>query len=344
MRQCPDCKIILDDDVRHCPKCGRGLGANTPSTGHDISTLLTSANLHRIRSEWDKAIADATEALRLDPKNPDITSLIAGVYEERGMLDEALVWYQMALELKPDSDADKARMDAISAKIAAKRKAAGTDSFRVFEKRTKLWAAVLGSVFVIVVVLAMFSLFPHHKQAHPVRPIHPSSAHSSVNVYAMKSGSSEQAAPHLGMSDSGKSTSTASESGGSLRIPAEVYIRSEIANAQDVSETGASVDDVVVDPRIADVIVTFSVPIKGNITKDQILRAAVAISRKTFQINPEVKFVTARCVITTGGPKGVQIAFIGDIARVTLESLPANTTDQQAATYFTRVFWNPQIR
>lgn len=340
MRKCDDCKIILDDDVRHCPKCGKDLSPSAPAprpAGSDVTSVLASANLHRIRAEWDDAIDDATDALRLEPRNPDISSLLGSIYEERGMFDEALVWYQMTLELNPDSAPDQGRLDRVSELVSARRIQGGTGSFHVFEKRTKIWAWVLGAVFVVIVAMALISTLLKGKpnEAPYTRPTHtPRSQEYTPQVNAPS-----QTLPHGPKTGSEVSTPAAS----SVRTPGESYILSELSTSQGVMQTGASIDDVIADPRSWIVSVTFTVPFKGFVTREHIIAAAVAVARKTFDLNRNVKFVTVRCVIQVGGAQGTQIGFVGDIARQTVDALPPTATGDQLTSAFTRPWWNPQI-
>ena len=100
-------------------------------------------------------MADCTDALRMDPRNPDIASLLGGIYEERGMLDEALVWYQMALELNPDNGPDQERLERVTKLTEAKRDRRETASFRTFERRTRIWGLALGIAVAMIVIAAI---------------------------------------------------------------------------------------------------------------------------------------------------------------------------------------------
>lgn len=344
MLRCKDCRIVLDSDARFCPNCGRDLAPNTPGPkagGADVETLLASANLHRMRSEWEAAIADATDALRIDARNPDIASLLGDIYEQRDMLDEALVWYQMALELNPDSEPDQDRMDRVSKLVAARREAEGTGSFRVFEKHTRIWTIALVAIFVSIVSFAGITMLLRGSPREtsypkPTRVGRPRAAGQPSGP--MPSG---PAAP----TPSSQSTDLAgAPAGGSaLRTPAEAGIRTGLSAAQGITDAGVTIDDAIADPRAGVVTVTFSVPFKGFVSREQITRAAVAVAQTTFQLRQDVRFVTARCVMQTGGAKP-QIAFVGDAARQSIEALGQNATDQQLAAVFTHPWWHPGIR
>jgi hypothetical protein len=343
MRRCDDCKIILDDDVRHCPKCGGDVASDAPArrpATSDISSLLASANLHRIRAEWDSAIADATDALRLDPRNPDIPSLLGGIYEDRGMRDEALAWYQMAIEMNPDSVSDQERLDRVSDLILAKSKQGRAESFHTFEWRTKVWALALGAVFVVMVVLAIVSVVRNKPSEAPFTMPIPTAQSQRRTAPLTAPGETLPQRPPAGS----EAATPAPASASSVRTPGESYIRSELSTSQAVTETGASIDDVIADPRSGVVSVTFAIPVKVVVTKEQITRAAAAVARKTFDLNREVKFVTVRCVIQVGGIQGTLIAFVGDIARQSIDALGPSAGTDQLAGAFTHPWWNPQAK
>ena len=353
MRKCEDCKIILDDDVRHCPKCGKDLANSeaqppaAPEPIMDVTKLLAAANLHKFRSEWDEALAAATDALRLDPRNPEVTHTLGSIYEERGMLDEALVWYQMTLELDENSKAGKAGRDRVQMLMSARRKEAAATPQKDPDRKAKMYMFGIGAFVLLIIVGLIISLALRggHRadrsagsaKARDLAPRVSQPWAQGARARSVAPGSVNTAPPL-----SGASTTTSTGSiGGSLRTKAEQTIRDGLSSAQPVSQTGATVDDVIADPRGSVATVTFSLPVKGMITKDQIMRAATAIAKKTFELHQSVKFVTARCVVQTPGVEGSQVAFVGDIAR---QSITPNATDQQVAAAFTTPWWNPQIR
>jgi len=340
MLRCKDCRIVLDDDVRFCPKCGKDLApdAHASKPGEsNVESLLASANLHKIRSEWEAAIADATDALRIDPRNPDIASLLGDIYADQEMLDEALVWYQMALELNPDSEADRERLNRLSKEIAARRRKERTGSFAAFERHTKIWTLSLAAVFVLLVITALaMTLIKGKPQEEPVpKP--------AATVQPRSAPPAAEPAPSQPTIAPAPTDSTPAPAGGSsLRTPAEAGLRTGLASAQAVSDAQITIDDVIADPRSAVVTVTFSIPYRGFVTREQVIRAAAVVARTVFALRQDANFVTARCVVQGSG-LGPQIAFVGDVARQSMQTLPENATDQQLASVFTRPWWHPDI-
>jgi len=128
-----------------------------------------------------------------------------------------------------------------------------------------------------------------------------------------------------------------------LRTPGEFAIRTALAEAQPAVLGGARVDDVIADPRQGIAVVTFSVPGGAALTKERILSAATGVARVAFAANAEVKFVTARCLLTTGVAAGNQIAFVGDTARQSVDTLGDNPTAERQAAAFANQWWNPRF-
>lgn len=344
MRRCEDCRIILDPDVRFCPKCGKAIEEEAAAAGPprvEVGALLTSANLHRIREEWDEAIADATEALKLEPGNADIASLLGSIYEQRGMLDEAVIWYHLALELDPKSSADRVRLERVRDQLARR----SGEPLRQYQKRTRILAALIAAAFLMVVLVAVMAVRRRPAPDEtPERPARRAQARATAPAPSRPSqpsgpvGAGETPAP------GGAGVGGPAPAPSSLRTPAEVYIRSQIGEAAPVRETGAQVDDVTADPREGIATVTFTVPARGGVTREQVLRAAFALARAAFDANRQLNFVTARCILSAGNAQTTQIGFVGDAARASVESLPDNATLAQIEQIFTRPWWNPEVR
>jgi hypothetical protein len=348
MRKCKDCNLILDETARFCPKCGKEL---TDAEGMqqipklEVGAYLTSANLHRIRREWDEAIADATEALRIEPNNADIASLLGVIYQEQGMLDEAMTWLQMALEMNPDSTSDKARLKQVKDQILQRSIVSRQrDHLNTFEKRTRIWAITMTAAFIIVVVFAFILATGKRNRgaattANPkYRAGYSSTFHGGelpstppITSSKMPSRQSSASRQTVGRSDTGNA---------STKTPAEVKISKDTSQADGIGS--AKVDDVIADPRQGVITITCTIPY-NSFAKNTILANASAISKAAFASNSEVKAVTVRCVVTPAGTSSTQIAFVGDISRQSLQVLGASPTADQITGSFTNIWWNPQI-
>jgi hypothetical protein len=82
------------------------------------------ANLLRMRGRWDEAARQCAEALQREPANASAHSLLGDIYENRGRLEDAIHWYQLALDLNPASVADQAKLARAREVLEARQKAA----------------------------------------------------------------------------------------------------------------------------------------------------------------------------------------------------------------------------
>ncbi len=143
--KCSHCASEMPDDSRFCPQCGlpRIFADETASgtrrfaspgeIGHPraavktdssanasesaelldndtIHALLTRANLSRLRGNWADATDRCVTVLRAQPGNATAHSLLGDIYRDQGKLDDAIQWYRMAVDLRPNpSDEAKLR-------------------------------------------------------------------------------------------------------------------------------------------------------------------------------------------------------------------------------------------
>lgn len=341
MRKCEDCQIILDGSVRFCPKCGKQMGESGPAAPRAVASLLASANLHRIRQEWDEAVGDATEALKLEPKNADIASILADIYEQRGMLEDALIWCQMSLEMNAHSPAEVARQDRLMERVRG-RSASEPDSYSLFQKRLKTGVMVAAGFLLVAAVAVGFIWGGRGSGPANGTLDNPVQRQTSDRVVGIGPGAvtpptggrSTRVSPSIPLAGQ----ATVPQAG--VRTPGEAKVKTDIQAAQGGN---LLVDDAIADPRQGVLVVTFAVPGAG-ITREAVLAGAAGVARSAFAASPEVSYVTARCLAASTDPNLTRIVFVGDIARTASDSLGDNPSQQALAAAFTGQWWNPQLR
>lgn len=156
---CSYCVFIMPDDSKYCPSCGRptplvgdvvdvirtpqavvistlppavetnasvaSLPSAKPQTPHaDIELQLSTANIHRLRKEWDKAADMCATVLEMEPSNPTAHSLLGDICKEQNRLEDAHRWYRMAVTLKPNAS-DQTKLKTVEA-LLAKKQSGGT--------------------------------------------------------------------------------------------------------------------------------------------------------------------------------------------------------------------------
>lgn len=85
---------------------------NDKLSGQTVHALLAQANLHRMRHKWDEAIDCCVAVLRLQPANQTAHVLLGDVYRDQNRVDDAIQWYGMAVDLRPNPT-DQAKLEQV---------------------------------------------------------------------------------------------------------------------------------------------------------------------------------------------------------------------------------------
>ena len=114
MSTCPKCKVPIPPDAKFCTECG--MPALAPPDVADpcmdeAHTALAAANLLKLHGEWQAAIDKCMQVLALDEDDAAAHSLLGDIYRDQGHFSEAMHWYKLALDLNPDSPADKTKLE-----------------------------------------------------------------------------------------------------------------------------------------------------------------------------------------------------------------------------------------
>src|SRR5216110_1032892 len=99
---CSSCWTAMPAGNHFCSACGAQV-SSTVTGAQRVPARLSEANLLRMRARWVDAENRCIEALRLDPNNLDGHSLLGDIYRDQGKLGDAAQWYQLALDLNPNS-------------------------------------------------------------------------------------------------------------------------------------------------------------------------------------------------------------------------------------------------
>jgi len=136
--------------------------------------MLIRANLLRMRGKWDQAAEHCAEVLRLEPSNATAHSLLGDIYQDQGRPDQARHWYQLALELNPASEGDRAKVMRTEETLEARQQRAEWEaiiegrsqpistSLLVRESLQRVGALVGVALCGIVVVMAMLMSASEH--------------------------------------------------------------------------------------------------------------------------------------------------------------------------------------
>ena len=162
---CGHCGAEIPDDAVVCPFCGAPIEERFGDSGdwgmeREIYSLLSTANLYRVRGLWQEAENKCVEVLRRYPNNPAAHSLLGDIYADQGRWEEAKEWYELALELAPSSQADKKKLERVK-RILAERE-------RQSKGKMASWGALAFALMLISFSVFLFIQWRHSKVELPV--------------------------------------------------------------------------------------------------------------------------------------------------------------------------------
>lgn len=110
--ECAQCGALVPAGRKSCPACGTPVTrAESAASSEGVEALLAEANLFRTRGQFDEAISACMRVLQRDATNAAAHSLIANIYRDQGNYRESLNWFKLAVELNPDNESDRKKLD-----------------------------------------------------------------------------------------------------------------------------------------------------------------------------------------------------------------------------------------
>ncbi len=305
-----------------------------------VEALVAEAAARRVRRDYTGAVTALIDALRIDPDNISVALLIAGIYDERGMLDEALVWYRSAQSISPTSEAAANGIRDITSRLRFSPK--GTQSKQA-RPNLKVWIAATAAILLLVVVAVLSREAKLNTQNNAPKALTTVPPPRAVVIPGVPRVSNSLAPTARSAQPSyGSTPGPASPTAAQVRTAPEEAIKSRLLDTQGYWSPQVRIDDVTADPRYSAVTVTFSLPPSTQINKATVLQNSFYIAQAAFAAHNEVMVVTIRCAIP-GEQNDYQLAFVGDIARETARSLNGKTSIAQMNAWFTSIWWNPRI-
>lgn len=173
---CEKCFAMMPKGSEFCAECGAPL-EDAPGIGgsdQEVYPELAKANLHRMRKEYKPAKDICLGILRRFPNNASANTLLGDICVEQDDLEQAAEWYELALDIVPDSAADKAKLDDVRAKLAEKEKAVTVENLGITHTNKPPYvtiAAIIVAVAIIGVAVGMAVSGGNQKQAVGDKPI-----------------------------------------------------------------------------------------------------------------------------------------------------------------------------
>lgn len=368
---CSACKTPIPVGSRFCTTCGTAIPAIRADwmglEDRKSEPLLAEANLLRLRGLFDAAEAKCIEVLRSDPNNVHAHSLLGDLYKDQKRMEEAAQWYRLALDLDPNSRADKVKLERALEEMAkramrdAPRTQGSTGSIGGTQKLMGVspvnWLRGITAVSVVFVVLVAGIVLSTRggNNTPDVRGTIPGTGKPA-------SGLPDGSAPMMGSPlpiQSAPAAVTPPSTGPVRQAPkpspipsvrvippstgateAEIAIQSAIAMGGLGSDV--LVGPVTIDPRegTAHIVLILSGLLSSDAARSRAMQAALRAAQAAFARNGSLQraSMSIRAGSRAGGTDPI---FGGDIDRHSAESADPTAGADDSARLFSDPWWAP---
>lgn len=150
-RLCDKCFATVEVAAPFCPECGAPM-ASSEGSDNEIYPLLARANLLRMRAQYKQAEDLCLKILRRYPSNATTNTLLGDICAERGDLEQASQWYELALEIVPESKVEREKLAAIRRRIHERETARTAEQIGLPVRRRNMVWPVVAAIAAIVAV------------------------------------------------------------------------------------------------------------------------------------------------------------------------------------------------
>lgn len=327
----------------------------------DAYTLLAQANLLRMRGQWPEAVEKCMKALRLAPDNASAQSLLGDIYENQGLLDDAIQWYRMALDVCPDSPADKMKLarviesksrtlppphalrQAPPPSVPAPRRPRDQETVAAVPLigRSPAYPETLlrrttysaGALTLLVVLLALAFTYGPPRIGKADQPV------SVPTVVVPATVATTNVTPAAPPADAPVPSD-----------PAEQDLRNALRALPTLSSQGIQVVAVESDPRAGQLTLTVTCSSPASpLGRDLLLRDALLAAQAAVQVTSAESYsqFTVRCLGAppTGGGS-TPLLLVADATRAAITALPSDLSSvpsSQIPTIFSNPWWSPVV-
>ena len=153
---CQRCFAIIPDAAEFCAECGAPV-VDDLGEGSDTAVYpeLARANLLRMRGEYKIAEDICLAILRKHPNSATANTILGDICAEKGDLKQASEWYEMALDITPDSTSDRDKLISVKRRIKEHETAETAKHLGLPESGPKVGLWVGGVIVFVVLVAAM---------------------------------------------------------------------------------------------------------------------------------------------------------------------------------------------
>ena len=306
---CERCFAPLAEGEATCPDCGAPTAEALPGADTAVHRDLAQANLLRLRGDLDGSEKALLAVLRRYPNDPLAHEMLGEVCLEKGELDRAVEWFELALDLAPTSTEAKRRLEEARERLAARNTADTAETLGLPSARPAVaWApfAVAGA---LVLLAAAIALWPRAAAPKPLvtTVVAPSAPVAQPTVTPDTTPLPTNATP-LPTTSSGATNGTEEER--------------KLLEALRAQTGSIRVQSALLDPRTQTLAVAFEVG-----TADDLKAAALVVGKAALSVAPTAMTASLHAL------RADRLVFAADLPRATMSNpdpltnlWPAETT------------------
>jgi hypothetical protein len=255
-----------------------------------------------MRGDIDAAEKLCLSILKRYPNEPEAHVLLGELCQDRGDWQRAVEWFELAVDLNPNSPADQAKLDEARKHIEETETAETVEQLGLPEHNSKSHLAT--ALVAGIVILAAIAAFATNKMQNRSGP-------PPVN--------SEVVAPTPD-ADTDGAAKDANNTDNSTQTPKPDHTtpledRTLLALLQKRSEEGDKVTGIVKDPRYQTVTISYDVPSDGDPRK-----IGATLAKDALDQDPDA------LVVTVQGSSNSQVVYTADATRLKLQEIEASNS------------------
>jgi len=312
---CERCFASVKTGSEFCPECGAPMGKGQ-AEGSDAAIYpeLARANLLRMRGDYAAALTQCRSILRKFPNNVTANQLLGDICVETDDLEQAKEWYELALDIAPDSAQIEKKLSAVRQRLEHQETEGLVEQLGLPPSKPKNGLLALGLATLvlgvgIIAYLVGMNVTKKTTSAGPKRTTVNAPLETPQN--GATSGGSDKGDP-------GPGTMMSPGSGASAVGTTEERGLMQLLGQR--STEGAKVTSVALDPRSGLLAITFNA---GG--SEDARTVAAKLAEAAFENNPTTRIVTLRAI------RDGNLAYTADAHRETYEETKTDAWKAQNA-------------
>ena len=288
---CAKCFAQISPGETYCPECGAPTGDAAPAAESAVHGELAQANLLRLRGDRVGSEKALLAVLRRYPNDPHAHEMLGDVCREGGEFDRAAEWYELALDLAPNSPDLRRKLEETHDHLGERDVADTAETLGLPSAKTAYAAwplAVSGALVVLAVLIVAWprQAPPATLRAQATAPVETLPTPVQTPMPTPRTVVPTPTPELTGTEEDRKLLADLQAKAGAIRV-----------------------QTVTLDPRTGTLLVGFEVP-----EKDDPRTLAVILGREALAVAPTAMMSSLRAV------RAGRLVFAADLARAKMES------------------------